>query len=169
MNDNHLAAGETLASDKMRPLTTQIVTAYLSHNKVSSRDLPDVIRQVHDALHDLDTTARPASSQLKPAVPVKKSVMPDYIICLEDGRKRKLLKRYLLATYNMTPEAYRQRWGLPATYPMIAPNYAKQRRTYAMAIGLGTYDRSEAGATPDASNEQPAEASQHAQMRSAAE
>jgi predicted transcriptional regulator len=108
---------------------------------VSAEDLPNLIRQVHATLTTLDQGATDTALRPQPAVPVKKSVTPDYIICLEDGRKLKMLKRHLKTAYNMTPEDYRTRWGLPADYPMVAPNYARQRSTLAKKIGLGTKPR----------------------------
>ena len=117
--------------------TAKIVAGYASHHTVN--DLPSLIRQVHDTLARLATGASASStaSAREPAVPVNKSVMPDYIICLEDGKKMKMLKRYLKATYDMTPEAYREKWGLPADYPMVAPNYAEKRSHLAKKSGLG--------------------------------
>jgi predicted transcriptional regulator len=117
-------------------LVTEIVTAYVSRNTVAAEDLPNVIKSVHATLGGIQgaesgTLARP------PAVPVKKSVTPDYIVCLEDGKKLKMLKRYLRAQYGLTPEAYRAKWNLPADYPMTAPNYAARRSEFAKQIGLG--------------------------------
>ena len=117
--------------------TAKIVAGYASHHTVS--DLPALIRQVHDTLAKLaaGTGALPASTAREPAVAINKSVMPDYIICLEDGKKMKMLKRYLKATYDMTPETYREKWGLPADDPMVAPNYAAKRSHLAKKSGLG--------------------------------
>lgn len=119
-------------------LTAQIVAGYASHNKVES--LPALMREVHDALQALQRgeTPRGTGSGLEPAVAVAKSIMPDYLVCLEDGKKLKMLKRYLKTAYSMTPEEYRKKWGLPDDYPMVAPNYAEKRSTLAKAIGLGT-------------------------------
>lgn len=121
-------------------LTAEIVAAHVSNNTVAVADLPQLIADVHRALNSVDTqlvqTERP-----QPAVPVKKSVTPDYIICLEDGKKLKMLKRHLKTAYNMTPEEYRERWGLAADYPMVAPNYAAHRSSLAKQIGLGTKAR----------------------------
>lgn len=117
--------------------TASIVAGYASHNKVD--DLPALIRQVYDALLALSGGEAPAKSNgQKPAVPVAKSVTPDYIVCLEDGKKMKMLKRYLKTAYNMTPGQYREKWGLPADYPMVAPNYAAKRSHLARESGLGT-------------------------------
>lgn len=119
-------------------LASQIVSAYVSNNVLTLSDLPDVIRSVHDTLSELESGGERASNRdLTPVVPIKKSVTPDYIICLEDGKKLKMLKRYLRSQYGMSPEDYRTRWGLPSDYPMVAPNYASQRSRLAKQIGLG--------------------------------
>lgn len=119
-------------------MTSQIVSAHVSSNKVAPADLPGLIREVYGALNSMDADADAAAAAApKPAVSVKRSVTPDYLICLEDGRKLKMLKRYLRTTYKMTPDEYRKRWSLPADYPMVAPNYAKRRSTLAKQIGLG--------------------------------
>lgn len=119
-------------------LASDIVAAYLTKNSVPANDLPDLIRTVHSTLSDLEQGKTPGASQeLTPAVPVKKSVAPDYIVCLEDGKKLKMLKRYLRSQYGMSPEEYRARWNLPLDYPMVAPNYAAQRSRLAKQIGLG--------------------------------
>ena len=119
-------------------LTAQIVAAFLSNNAMAIADLPGVIQSVHRALSEVASPAPAAvAEKLVPAVPVKKSVTPDYIICLEDGKKLKMLKRHLATSYNLTPDEYRARWGLPPDYPMVAPNYAAQRSSLAKAAGLG--------------------------------
>ena len=119
-------------------LTTEIVAAYAGHHTVAMNDLPGVITQVFEALRGAGAVEpAPAAEALVPAVPIKKSVMPDFIVCLEDGKKLKLLKRHLATRYNLTPAAYRQRWGLPADYPMVAPAYAAQRSSLAKSLGLG--------------------------------
>ena len=118
-------------------LTVDIVAAHVSNNTVSLEDLPALIQDVHRTLTGLGAEA-PEAEKLQPAVPVKKSVNPDYIVCLEDGKKLKMLKRHLKTAYNMTPEEYRERWNLPSDYPMVAPNYAKHRSSLAKKIGLGT-------------------------------
>lgn len=122
---------------ELQALTAQIVAAYVSKNAVSVSDLPALIRQVHTALSNAETPRVTVPERPQPAVPVKKSVTPDYIICLEDGKKLKMLKRHLKTSFNMTPEEYRDRWDLPADYPMVAPNYATQRSRLAKEIGLG--------------------------------
>ncbi len=120
-------------------LTSQIVSAYVSKNSVQAADLPALISSVHQSLKSVGQpqAAAEVPSELKPAVPVKKSVTPEYIICLEDGKKLKMLKRHLNTSYDMTPDEYRAKWGLPADYPMVAPNYAKQRSDLALKLGLG--------------------------------
>lgn len=115
---------------------THIVAAYVSKNAISSNDLPDLMSSVHSSLKDLTTNA-PTAQRPEPAVPIKKSVTDAYIICLEDGKKLKMLKRYLRTRYDMTPDEYRARWELPADYPMVAPEYAKRRSAFAKEIGLG--------------------------------
>ncbi|WP_417680210.1 MucR family transcriptional regulator [Roseibium sp.] len=119
-------------------LTADIVSAYVSNNTVASTDLPNLINEVYGALQRTSTAAQePEPEPLKPAVPVKKSVMPDYIICLEDGKKFKSLKRHLRTHYDMTPEEYREKWDLGPDYPMVAPNYAAARSELAKKMGLG--------------------------------
>ena len=121
-------------------LTGQIVSAFVSKNSVQASDLPALISIVYQALKSAGqpSVAQPeAPTDLKPAVPIKKSVTADYIVCLEDGKKLKMLKRHLSSSYNMTPDEYRARWGLPADYPMVAPNYAKSRSDLALKLGLG--------------------------------
>jgi predicted transcriptional regulator len=119
-------------------LTTRIVSAQVSNNKVAITELPELINSVHQALTD---TGKGLLSPLKPAVPIKKSVTPDYLICLDDGKKLKMLKRHLRTAYDMSPEEYRAKWGLPLNYPMVAQNYAQLRSKLAKAIGLGTKGR----------------------------
>ncbi len=120
-------------------LTSQIVSAYVSKNSLQASDLPALISNVYQSLKSAGQpqAAAEVPSELKPAVPVKKSVTPEYIICLEDGKKLKMLKRHLSSSYGMTPDEYRAKWGLPADYPMVAPNYAKQRSDLALKLGLG--------------------------------
>jgi predicted transcriptional regulator len=117
-------------------LTAQIVAAHVAHNSVQSSGLPELIQQVYSTLVTIG--AEPAEVEKRqPAVPVKKSVFPDYIVCLDDGKKLKMLKRHLKTTYGLTPEQYRERWSLPHDYPMVAPNYAQHRSLLAKKIGLG--------------------------------
>ena len=123
-------------------LTSNIVAAHVANNSVPVADLPTLIRDVYTTLANVGDPAPTSEERPTPAVPIKKSVAPDYIVCLEDGKKLKMLKRHLKTAYNMTPEEYREKWGLPADYPMVAPNYAKQRSRLAKQIGLGTRDRS---------------------------
>jgi predicted transcriptional regulator len=131
---------EATSQADLLALTTEIVAAHVANNTVPVSDLPQLIHEVYRTLASVGTgpvtTERP-----QPAVPVKKSVTPDYIICLEDGKKLKMLKRHLKTAYNMTPEEYRERWGLPSDYPMVAPNYAQHRSSLAKKIGLGTKPR----------------------------
>ncbi len=120
-------------------LTGQIVSAYVSRNVIPASDIPSLISSVHQSLATLgqpQASVEPAAD-LKPAVPVRKSVTADYIVCLEDGKKLKMLKRHLMSTYKLTPDEYRAKWGLPSDYPMVAPNYAKARSEMAVKIGLG--------------------------------
>lgn len=121
-------------------LVSEIVAAYVSNNEMASEDLPSFIQLVHRSLCSLNSRQSfMLTSRSEPAVPIEESIHPDYIVCLEDGRKLKMLKRHLKTAYNITPEQYRERWGLPANYPMVAPNYAKRRRSIAKGIGLGTH------------------------------
>jgi predicted transcriptional regulator len=119
-------------------LTAEIVAAYVSNNTVASADIPALISQVHTALLRVTNgEAQPPSEPLKPAVPIKRSINPDFIVCLDDGKKFKSLKRHLRTQYNMTPEQYREKWSLPGDYPMVAPNYAAARSQLAKQMGLG--------------------------------
>lgn len=119
-------------------LTTKVAAAYLGNNTIPSSQISEVINTIHDALTKLSGPEEEAEPEpQKPAVPIRRSVTPDYIICLEDGKQLKMLKRHLRTTYDMTPEDYRMKWGLPSDYPMVAPNYAKQRSEFAKKIGLG--------------------------------
>ena len=123
-------------------LTADIVSAYLSNNSVSSSEIPSLISQVYSALKRVSNGQAAASVEpLKPAVPIKRSITAEYIVCLEDGKKFKSLKRHLRSQYDMTPERYREKWGLPADYPMVAPNYAAARSQLAKQMGLGQQRR----------------------------
>ena len=126
------------ASEETLALAASIVAAYVRNNTVPARQLGQVIRSVHDALANVSAAEPgPADNTGQPAVPIRKSITPDYLVCLEDGRHLKMLKRYLRSHYKMTPDQYRAKWGLPADYPMVAPNYAQQRSDFAKKIGLG--------------------------------
>jgi len=120
-------------------MTADIVSAYVGHNAVVAADLPDLIQAVHRALSNVSVTAEPVESAApkEPAVPLKRSITPEFLICLEDGRKFKSLKRHLRTKYNMSPDEYRAKWKLPKDYPMVAPNYAKARSDLAKQMGLG--------------------------------
>jgi predicted transcriptional regulator len=122
-------------------LTAQIVAAHLSHNPVPRDTLPSLIQDVYRTLNGVGVAAPIVLEKQAPAVPVKKSVFADHIVCLEDGKQLKMLKRHLSTAYGMTPEQYRAKWNLPADYPMVAPNYAKHRSSLAKRIGLGTKAR----------------------------
>ncbi len=128
-------------------LTAQIVSAHVSNNTVAPTGLPELIQQVFHALTTAGVEA-PEPEKLQPAVPVKKSIFPDYIVCLEDGKKLKMLKRHLQTSYNMTPDQYRERWGLSHDYPMVAPNYAERRSALAKKIGLGRKPEADPEAAP---------------------
>jgi predicted transcriptional regulator len=131
--------------DMLLTLTADIVAAHVSNNSVAVNDLPSLIQNVHGALSGISTRNGPADEKPQPKVSVRASIKPDYIVCLEDGQKQKMLKRHLMTSHGMTPNQYREKWGLPADYPMVAPNYAEQRRTLAKAIGLGTKRRKSRG------------------------
>jgi predicted transcriptional regulator len=129
------------AEDTLLALTADIVAAHVSNNSVAVNDLPNLIQNVHSALSGISGKAAAPEPKPEPKVSIRASVKPDYIVCLEDGKKLKMLKRHLMTHYNMTPDQYRQKWGLSADYPMVAPNYAEQRRNLAKSIGLGTKRR----------------------------
>lgn len=122
-------------------LTADIVSAHVSNNSVAVNDLPVLIQNVHSALTGLGSRSEEPEVKQEPAVSVRSSIKPDFIVCLEDGKKLKMLKRHLKTRYDMTPEEYRKRWGLPDDYPMVAPSYAQQRSDLAKKIGLGTKPR----------------------------
>ena len=128
--------GETLVT-----LTADIVSAHVSNNSVAVSDLPLLITNVHSALSGLGERKEEPAARPEPAVSIRSSIKPDYVVCLEDGKKLKMLKRYLRTTYGMTPEEYRAKWGLTSDYPMVAPNYAQQRSEFAKKIGLGRASR----------------------------
>ena len=131
MTEEEITLNETLIT-----LTSDIVAAHVSNNSVAVSDLPLIISNVHGALAELSGKSV-AASRPEPAVPIKSSIKPDYVVCLEDGKQLKMLKRHLMTHYGMRPDDYRTKWGLPASYPMVAPNYAEKRRELAKAIGLG--------------------------------
>ena len=135
-----------LRPDELLKLSTEIVAAYVSNNPIPVSDLPGMIKSVHATLGGLaGSTAVDTLTNQKPAVPVKKSIHPEYIVCLEDGKKLKMLKRYLRSRYGLSPDDYRAKWGLPSDYPMVAPNYAAQRSEFAKKIGLGRTASSKKG------------------------
>jgi len=135
--------------DELLRMTTQVVASYLGKNDLSADRIPEIINTIYVSLRDLDVaTTETKAEPAKPAVPVRKSVTPEYIICLEDGKKLKMLKRHLRTMYNMSPDDYRAKWGLPADYPMVAPNYAAQRSEFAKQIGLGRTAGREKEITP---------------------
>jgi predicted transcriptional regulator len=129
------------AEDTLLTLTADIVAAHVSNNSVAVNDLPNLIQNVHGALLGISASGAAPEARPEPKVPIRSSVKPDYIVCLEDGKRLKMLKRHLMTHYQLTPDQYRQKWGLAADYPMVAPNYAEQRRTLAKSIGLGTKRR----------------------------
>ena len=139
MNDNEIA------EDTLLTLTADIVAAHVSNNSVAVNDLPNLIQNVHSALAGISSSRNAPEARPEPKVPIRSSVKPDYIVCLEDGKRLKMLKRHLMTHYQLTPDQYRQKWGLAADYPMVAPNYAEQRRTLAKSIGLGTKRRKTRG------------------------
>src|SRR5213082_3866220 len=129
------AAPKTPEDDLLR-MTADVVAVYVSNNTLATAQLADVIHAVYNSLRTLDgQVAEPPAEPLKPAVPIRKSITPDYLVCLEDGKKLKMLKRHLRSTYGMTPDEYRAKWGLSPDYPMVAPKYAQQRSEFAKKIG----------------------------------
>ena len=122
-------------------LTADIVSAHVSNNNVTVTDLPLLIQNVHGALNSLGDALVVPEARPEPAVSIRSSIKPDYVVCLEDGKKLKMLKRHLMTHYQLTPDQYRAKWNLPSDYPMVAPNNAEQRRTLAKKIGLGTQRR----------------------------
>jgi predicted transcriptional regulator len=143
-DDNSISRSELLA------LTGEIVSAHLANNAVARDDVAPLIQTVFDKLTALASDETPTSVELTPAVPIRRSVTDDYIVCLEDGKKLKMLKRHLMTAYNMTPEEYRAKWGLKPDYPMVAPNYAQKRQELAKKIGLGRKPRIEPQPAPKA-------------------
>ena len=132
------SGAESHSAEDLLRLGAGIVAAYVSRNLVAADEVPDLIRTVHQALEGISrATPAPLEERLKPAVPISRSVQHDYIVCLEDGKRLKMLKRYLRSRYNLSPDEYRRRWGLAADYPMVAPAYAARRSDFAKQIGLG--------------------------------
>src|SRR5882757_349147 len=139
MSETSTVTSTAAETDLTRRLTVQIVSAHVANNSVAPNDLPTLIAQVYGSLQSLGKVAAPIETERpQPAVSIKKSITPEYLVCLEDGKKLKMLKRHLSTAYGMTPEQYRERWGLPVDYPMVAPLYAQQRSALAKTIGLGT-------------------------------
>jgi len=131
-------AAPKAAEDELLKMTTEVVAAYVSNNTLATAQLGEIIHAVYNSLRSLDgQNAEPVPEVLKPAVPIRKSITPEYLVCLEDGKKLKMLKRHLRSTYNMTPDEYRAKWSLGPDYPMVAPKYAQQRSEFAKKIGLG--------------------------------
>jgi predicted transcriptional regulator len=161
MNNIMKDAGPAGGIELLLEETTSIVAAYLGNNHVATSEIPTLIRTIHESLARLGQSAESeAAAKPTPAVPIRKSVTPDYIVCLEDGKKLKMLKRHLRSTYGMTPKEYRAKWGLPADYPMVAPSYAARRSQFAKEIGLGRTRRAEpepeAAPTPTKPRRRPA-------------
>ena len=140
-----MAESASIDKAELLSLTSEIVSSHVANNSVSLADLPDLIQSVFSKLTDLAEGQIAEVAELVPAVPIKKSITPDYIYCLEDGKKLKMLKRHLMTAYGLTPEEYRARWGLKPDYPMVAPNYAKKRQDLAKKIGLGRKPRARVG------------------------
>ncbi|WP_291830222.1 MucR family transcriptional regulator [Bosea sp. (in: a-proteobacteria)] len=132
---------ENAANQDLLGLTAEIVSAHVSNNPVSISDLPNLIQEVYRTLANMGQPVVVPVEKPQPAVPIKKSVTPEFLICLEDGKKLKMLKRHLKTAFNLTPDQYREKWGLDSNYPMVAPNYTKHRSTLAKRIGLGTKPR----------------------------
>jgi predicted transcriptional regulator len=131
-------ADQNGTDDSLLTLTADIVAAHVSNNSVAVNDLPNLIQNVHGALSSISGNVAEPEAKLEPKVSVRSSIKPDYIVCLEDGKRLKMLKRHLMTHYGLSPDQYRKKWGLASDYPMVAPNYAEQRRTLAKSIGLGT-------------------------------
>lgn len=140
LNEQMEAISKTEAEADLLKMSSQIASAYLSNNLIPAEQISDVIRSIYDSLRHIESGYAEDgfyNRDLRPAVPIKKSITDDYIICLEDGKKLKMLKRHIRTVYKMTPEEYRAKWGLPSDYPMVAPNYAVRRSQFAKNIGLG--------------------------------
>ena len=132
------AGSDKVTRDDLLRMAVDVVAAYLSNNQVSTVQIPEIINSVYNSLTSLEVESVEITTEVpKPATSIRKSVTPEYLVCLEDGKKLKMLKRHLRTNYNMTPEDYRTKWNLPPDYPMVAPNYARQRSEFAKKIGLG--------------------------------
>ncbi len=129
---------DQIEHNDLMALTADIVSSHVANNSVAVNDLPQLIQNVYATLSGLSTPKKAPEPKQEPAVAIRSSIKPDFIVCLEDGKKLKMLKRHLMTSYGMTPDDYRQKWGLPNDYPMVAPNYAESRRQLAKSIGLGT-------------------------------
>lgn len=134
----------SIDNEEIMRMTTDIVASFLTHNSVPAENVPEMIKSVHATMKEISGDTPKPEPRAKPAVPISKSIGDDYIVCLEDGKKLKMLKRYLRSQYDMSPEDYRRKWGLPADYPMVAPNYSKRRSEFAKQIGLGRGGRKKA-------------------------
>lgn len=145
-----MSEDNTISRSELLALTGEIVSAHLANNAVARDEVAALIQSVFDKLSVLASDEAPTSVELTPAVPIRRSVTDDYIVCLEDGKKLKMLKRHLMTAYNMTPEEYRAKWGLKPDYPMVAPNYAQKRQELAKKIGLGRKPRIEPQPAPKA-------------------
>jgi predicted transcriptional regulator len=139
-------SSEQLPTGDILRMTADVVAAYVRNNSLATNDLPGVIDMVHGSLTDISRDDGTTEVPLQPAVPIRRSVTPDYIVCLEDGKKLKMLKRHLRTSYNLTPDEYRTKWQLGPDYPMVAPNYSKRRSEFAKQIGLGQKSRRKRGA-----------------------
>ena len=144
---SEISNGPEINATDMMELTTEVVAAFFSNNTVAPDAIPGLINSVHATLSSLGGNEGVTAEKLRPAVPIKKSINPEHLVCLEDGRKLKMLKRHLRTDHGMTPEQYRERWGLPHDYPMVAPQYAEWRSDFAKRIGLGTRRRRKPKAT----------------------
>lgn len=134
MNDDSLPV---IDNEELLRMTTDIVASFLTHNSLPAESIPDLIKSVHATMSEVSGSTEKPEPRAKPAVPISKSVTDDFIVCLEDGKKLKMLKRYLRSQYDMSPDDYRRKWGLPADYPMVAPAYSRRRSQFAKDIGLG--------------------------------
>lgn len=137
MSENNLKMPRKEKNVDLLELTAKVVANHLSNNTVDVKDIPGLIRQVYKTMEQLNGSNASLTPSAQPAVPIKDSIKPDYIVCLEDGKRLKMLKRYLRTKYQLSPEDYKKRWGLPPDYPLVAPNYALKRQQLAKSIGLG--------------------------------